>query len=288
MQSQREKYEMLILASPLFSFDRQKERTAYLREARRMVEYLYLYLMAINEDRYGEYGLEITETARRCIEGYRPETGSFLSYFNAAMKKEYLRASGRQSLKNARGGMHVTEEDDRNLKRMLRLMQSKGITHPTEEQISLLAEVLDLPEERIREYLMLANGSAVLSETSVGGEGEELSLFDTLAADTEADTALLREDECRTLLRKVETAFCDCQERQKPMLRTALTVKLAPTLCEYGISAEGLTYIEPSILKNYLKGGTLPTQRQIADSFGVNEASLSRTLKNFLKKIDGV
>ena len=47
--SNREKYEQLILASPLFSLDKENERNAYQREARKMVGYLYSYLMEINE-----------------------------------------------------------------------------------------------------------------------------------------------------------------------------------------------------------------------------------------------
>lgn len=38
----REKYEQLILASPLFSLDKENERNAYQREARKMVGYLYI------------------------------------------------------------------------------------------------------------------------------------------------------------------------------------------------------------------------------------------------------
>ena len=41
MQNEKEKYERLISASPLFSLDREKEATAYRREALKMVEYLF-------------------------------------------------------------------------------------------------------------------------------------------------------------------------------------------------------------------------------------------------------
>ena len=81
MNGSKELYEKLIRSSPLFKFDKIKEPTAYKREAIKLVEYLYCYLLSINENKYIEFGLEITETARRCINNYNEENGDFLSYF---------------------------------------------------------------------------------------------------------------------------------------------------------------------------------------------------------------
>ena len=118
--SNREKYEQLILASPLFSLDKESERNAYQREARKMVGYLYSYLLEINENRYIDYGLEITETANRCIENFDATSGDFLHYFNAAMAKEYRRASAKRNMQEVRSGLHVSEEDDKNIRKMLK------------------------------------------------------------------------------------------------------------------------------------------------------------------------
>ena len=67
MGKSRVEYENLIRNSILFSLDRNTQATAYKREALKLVEYLYLYLVSINADKYTEFGLEITETANRCI-----------------------------------------------------------------------------------------------------------------------------------------------------------------------------------------------------------------------------
>ena len=225
--SNREKYEQLILASPLFSLDRERDRTAYQREARKMVEYLYLYLMEINEERYVEYGLEITETANRCIENYDPQNGDFLHYFNAAMKKEYTRESAKRRMQEVRGGMHVSDEDDRNIRKMLKLLESRGITEPSPEQIATIAESLEITVEKVNEALRINRETVALSDTTQNDDGEEISLFDTLASDENIEQEFISADNCRVLLESIQTAYDACQERQKPILSAMLTAKIA-------------------------------------------------------------
>ena len=130
--SNREKFEQLILASPLFSLDKEKDRTAYKREAIKMVENLYSYLMAVNESKYIDYGVEITLTATKCIENFDPSTGDFLHYFNAAMAKEYRRESAKRAIQEARKGIHVSEDDDRTIRKVRKYMKAKNITTLTD------------------------------------------------------------------------------------------------------------------------------------------------------------
>ena len=92
MGKSRVEYENLIRNSILFSLDRNTPATTYRREALKLDEYLYLYLVAINADKYTEFGLEITETANRCIKNYTADAGDFLNYFNSAISKEYRKA----------------------------------------------------------------------------------------------------------------------------------------------------------------------------------------------------
>ena len=49
-------YEALIQESPLFSLDKETEYSAYKRESYKMIEYLYCYLMAVNQKDYEPYG----------------------------------------------------------------------------------------------------------------------------------------------------------------------------------------------------------------------------------------
>lgn len=67
MNKSRIDYETLIRNSILFSLDRDRQAATYRREALNMVEYRYLYMNSLNSEKYKEFGLEITETANRCI-----------------------------------------------------------------------------------------------------------------------------------------------------------------------------------------------------------------------------
>ena len=67
MAKDKTEYEKLIRSSTLFTLDRDTQSTAFRREALKMHENLYLYLMSINSEKYAEFGLEIIETANRCI-----------------------------------------------------------------------------------------------------------------------------------------------------------------------------------------------------------------------------
>lgn len=282
----REKYEQLILASPLFSLDRERDRVAYQREARKMAEYLYCYLLAINEDRYIEYGLEIMETANRCIENYDPVTGDFLHYFNAAMKQEYIRASAKRRMQEMRGGIHVSDEDERSIRKMLNLLKSRGITEPTSEQIAVIAETLEITVEKVNEVLRINAEAVAFSDAATNDDGEEISLFDTIASDENIEQSVISADNCRVVLENIQMAYDGCQERQKPILSAMLTAKIAEVVCQCEIPVVQFNFVDKQMLTEYIQTGALPTQRELAARFGKNEASLSRTLKEFLGKIE--
>lgn len=94
MYYDRGKYESLIMNSPLFDIDKEQETTAYKRESYKMAEYLYCYLLAINERDYEPYGSEIMDVATRCINNFDSSKGVFLFYFNSAWKQEYSHILG--------------------------------------------------------------------------------------------------------------------------------------------------------------------------------------------------
>ena len=70
-------YEKLIDETPLFGLDKETQPSLYSREAMKLVEALYCYLMAVNEKAYEPYGMEIVDTAKRCIKNYDSATGRF-------------------------------------------------------------------------------------------------------------------------------------------------------------------------------------------------------------------
>ena len=95
----------MLRTSKLFSLNKQTKYVAYKREAMKMVEYLYRYLLAVNENKYIEFGDEIMLTAKCCISNFKSELGDFLNYFNAAWAKEYRRAYGKRQAEEFRCGV---------------------------------------------------------------------------------------------------------------------------------------------------------------------------------------
>ena len=283
--SNREKFEQLILASPLFSLDKEKDETAYKREARKMVDYLYKYLLAINESRYIDYGLEITQTANRCIEKFDPSTGDFLHYFNAAMKAEYIRESVQRATQEIRKGIHLSEEDDRLIRKILKYMKTKGITDPTEEQLRKIAAALDIPVETVEYSLRAIYETSAISDIAYNEDGEEISLLDTIAVDNGICEGIESAERCKAILDKIEEEFCKLQERTMPIVSAMMTVRICKTVCDNLIPIDGYSFIDREIIMDYVRNDHLPTQRDIADRFGKNETSVSRTVKEFLEKL---
>ena len=272
--SEREKYEHLIAASPLFALDRELDRSAYKAEARRMVGYLYGYLLAATGgERYRDYGLEITKTATECIENYDPDKGEFLHYFNKAWALEYRRAMDKRQREDARGGLRVPEGEEKRIKAILRHMRKCGRTLLDEAQLAQIAEAIDTDLERMREAYRAIYETAVISDVTENDEGEEGSLFDSIAAEeTEPDA-----ESVAALLDAIEEAWLSCQERQRPLLSAMLTQKMCKGICDFEIPIGDYKFLDGDILGEYKHTGRIPTGRELAERFGRDEASISRT-----------
>ena len=90
------------------------------------------------------------------------------------------------------------------------------------------------------------------------------------------------------ILKILSASYEELQERTKPIIRKLITVYLIKSIEDKDAIKEyfeKLGYIDDGIVENYLKEDKLPTAKEIASSFGVTEASASRTLNNFLEKI---
>ena len=64
-----------------------------------------------------------------------------------------------------------------------------------------------------------------------------------------------------------------------------MTVRICKTVCDNLIPIDGYTFIDREIITDYVLNNHVPTQRDIADRFGKNEASISRTVKEFVEKL---
>ena len=282
MYYDKKKYEQLIMNSPLFSIDRETEYTAFKRESYRMVENLYCYLLSINEKDYEPYGCEITETATRCINNFSPDKGVFLHYFNAAWKQEYSHIVGVKVQDDKYRGIKVTEADRRAVRKYTRLVEQLGSNISSAELYERLSEAMELSPERIIELEKLG-GTTVGGDTCISDEGDAQSIWDQIPADEDISMRFESEEEIESVLDRIEDAFCSLQARQKPIVSDLITIRICELLT--GRMTERFSFISESVMEMWIESGRLPTQREIAEKFGRNEASISRTIKDFIGKI---
>ncbi len=287
MNYEREKYEKLIDSSILFTLDKEKEYTAYKREALKMVEYLYCYLMSLKKkNEYEDYALEIVEVAKLCIENYKPDSGRFLNYFSSAWKKQYGHICGNESIDKEFDGAHFTETDLRNYKKYKRLAQSMNVDTDSPEFNKKMAEAMNKTEEEV-EFLRLMDKNRRKNRTDE--EDEKDDQFDKIDSGIYTDTGIIQLEAAKELLDLIGMTFDELQERQKPMLSMLITSKLSMIVCsdkkllEY---MKNMPFYDEDTYEKTLKQVEPIQAKEIAEHFGVSEASASRSWNRFKDGIE--
>ena len=286
--SEKEKYKQLICSTPLFSLDKELEYSVYKDESAKLLKLLAEYLYAENEEYYRNYGLEIVDTANNCVKSFKGETKDFLKYYLSSLKKACRISDAEQAVQDIRRGIHISEEDDELIRATLKYMESKSITELTDRDFAEAAMFLEISVEKVKKVARAINETSVISDLVYNEDGELNSLFDTITIDGEIDKKIIDDESQKELLSKIEAVYLSCQDRQKPLLSVLLTSKLCKIICEYSISDELHSFINKEIIIQYIRHGTVPTQREIAERFGKKESDISRTFKNFGEKLKSV
>lgn len=283
MTYDKEKYEKLIQESPLFTLDKATQISAYKREALKMVEYLYCYLLSINQSKYDPYGCEIVDVATRCINGY-DQSSDFLHYFNAAWKKEYSHICGNQILEDKFKGVKISEQEKRDVKKFLMLLSKKGSNLSDQEVIKQISILMDIAEEKVAMIAKLS-ATVVVGEYTNNMEGEEVSILDQIASEILTDQNIEKQESLLDLMSLIDEIFTNLQERQRPIVSDLLTAKIGIEIMDWFDEISRFSFVNDEMLINIRETGVVPTQREIADKYKRNEASISRTMKEFIKNI---
>ena len=285
MIKSRVEYENLIRNSILFSLDRTTQTTAYRREALKLVEYLYLYLVAINANKYAEFGLEITETANRCIKNYTADVGDFLNYFNSAIAKEYRKAYARKQLAEQHGGVHIPENDQRIIRKYIKYAEHNGNYEITEEMISTISNSTGIAYDRVADCISDYNNSFAVGESYTKDDESEGSLFEMMSSGKTTEDELTEISEAEDFIMHIDEVYSKRQARQKPLLSMLLTAKLTEEiwnnerLLEF---ARKQSFFNKEIYTDSCNRKSTITAREIATSLGLSEQSVSRTYKMFI------
>ena len=283
MGFEKDEYEKLIDSSILFSLDKEKEHTAYRREVLKMVENLYCYLMAVNKSKYEPYGVEIVDTAKRCIENYNADTGRFLNYFVSAWKKTYGHIVGKELVRETFKGIHFTEDEERNFRKYMRLAQNMGVDTSSAEFDERVAKAMGISISDLDDLRNMINCKPT-SGSKVNEKGEEYSIIEQLDGGKYADSGVMQFETAKEFVELLELTFNQLQERQKPMLAMLITTKIAFLAIENEKLLSFLrqkTFFDEEIFNETIENGVQIQAKDIADRFGVREASASRSWKRF-------
>ena len=116
-------------------------------------------------------------------------------------------------------------------------------------------------------------------------DGEEFDMLDQLTGSQSIESDMESQETVQEILVKLDQAFMALQTRQQPVISDLLTSRLLPVMDELDVDIHRFCFISTAMCEQYKAGDTLPSQREIAQKYGRNEASISRTLKEFILKV---
>ena len=285
----REEYENLINNSPLFEIDKESSPALYKSEERKFIDNLYLY--------YSNYvyrkdldGLVFMRTAKECIKYYAKEKGEFLHLFNSSMKRDLHIAKAKEIIEEKRQGIRVSNEDDKLIRRIIALANSKGLDVCDLTIQQKISKALNLELSRLQELLRINDDAVAVSSTVTNDDGDEVELFDLQSShEKNAEDKMADESAFVSLVEKINGVFNTVQDRQKQLLSMLLTVEIIKACDEDLDKAKnvltGKELFNEEVFDYYEKHSELPTAKQIGLRCGVSEQSLSRAYKNFKEKL---
>lgn len=284
--SRRSDYERLIDESILFSLDKEREQSAYRRESLKLVDYLYRYLMEINQKKYEPYGLEIVETANYCIKNFDATSGRFLNYFITAWTTNYSHIISKERFEAEHSAMKFTENQRRDYLRYKKICSKLGIDKESPDFERKVAESLGFSQSEIQELLLLDDVKIEsIDGASDTADGSSSKQYD---AGVNVENDFIRADENIRFLNYLETVFMGIQERQKDMISILITSSLSLAI-DNEIVLEVFkckVYFNNEIYQECLQKKERISNKDIASRLGIKEASLSRSWTSFKEKID--
>lgn len=288
----REEYENLINNSPLFEIDKESSPALYKTERYNFLTVLtdYYRLYVYPNKPLDSYSMTLMETAMECIKYYDKDKGEFLHLFNSSMKRDLHIAKAKEIIEEKRQGIRVSNEDDKLIRKIIALANSKGLDIYDITIQQKILKVLNLELSRLQELLRINDDAVAVSSTVTNDDGDEVELFDLQSShEKNAEDRLAEESAFISLIDRIDEVFTTVQDRQKRLLSMLLTIEIIKACDEDLDKAKNVLsskeLINEEVFDYYEKYGELPTAKQIGVICEVSEQSLSRTYKNFKEKL---
>lgn len=143
---------------------------------------------------------------------------------------------------------------------------------------------MNLPALDVIEIIKMS-GIAVESNTSQNDDGETYDIFDLMESGESAEEKAIQKENIYVIFEKIETAYNNLQDRQKKIISDVITAKICDIVEDIYISVDQFDFINVEMFEECKKTKKVPTQRDIAEKYKRDEASISRTAKDFAKKV---
>lgn len=242
-----------------------------------------------------KYSDVINSTIAKTMEAYKIEKEApFLHYVNAAVKNEI----SRERQKNYLHGLKVPQKILRQWKLLLQLAHSRGIDSRDINKMRELGSMLGYSKNVLEQVLDF--GKVTICSDIITIDGKERSVFDQLKSDIgnpekEFEKQEDKNQEIKTAFhqfRIIDEIFKKKQKRVKKYLSALLTLKFYPDLViltKMNGRKQDFAFIDFELYADLeeveVKGGSLPSQQDIASRFGRDKTDASRTLNEFLKEL---
>ena len=265
----REEYENLINNSPLFEIDKESSPALYKSERYNFLTLLtdyYRFYIYPNKS-LDSYSMTLMEAAMECIRYYDKDKGAFLHLFNSSMKRDLHIAKAKEIIEEKRQGIRVSNEDDKLIRRIIALANSKGLDVYDLTVQQKISKALNLEFSRLQELLRINDDAVAVSSTVTNDDGDEVELFDLQTShEKNAEDKMADESAFVSLVEKINGVFNTVQDRQKKLLSMLLTVEIIKACDEDLDKAKnvltGKKLFNKEVLDYYKKHGDHPPERK--------------------------
>lgn len=290
-----DKYIELINNSPVFTLDKEKAGAAYETAKNKLVENLFKYLLVKNGKKTNNYGVEVVETAKECLNYYAPSKGEFLNYFMVAFGQRKKQANSNEIIEDEYAGAKIPDKVRKNYVRLIKYISENkcgaGIDKLSQEEITQCLKALNLSEEEWYDIRVLMLNKAKSLDMPVKAD-EHTTLGETVTDNNYVDKDLMQEAAVANLIKVTNETFKKTQKRQHKLL----SIYLLSEFCKAFIASKmdkaqikellkDTTFFDEEIFEEcYCKDGEL-TQKELAERFGKKTSDICRTIKNFEEKL---
>lgn len=279
----KETYERRIEESSIFFIDKDGSPSLYGREKYRFVENVYCYLMTVNEQKYEPYACEILEVIESCLKSFDPSKGNFLHYFNVAWKRRQKRVAIDNYYESQYRGMKLKESDMRALKKIRKYMNEIETDGGLPDSTVKIAEMLGISTEEVSRYMEMQE--TVVLDESVWNSGEkECNLVEQIADSCCTEDEIIDREQVTRILDSIQATYDAQQNRTKPIISDYITTTLYPLIRQRG-DVSSYSFLSEFAIFVFDEKGAVLTKREIALRHNRDEASVNRTIKNFIKRL---